>query len=307
MTTRPRASGCAHTRSTSRTRTISGARAKKWSASASRYRKLAPQIGKGGFRMPLRAHGLIALVVLLVVAMAAILRASDSPLPLTSYNWAVNASPNLAAKPPPEADIRKLIEQEDSDQGEDNDGTEICSFKFVDLGHDGNLTLLVTRHDGGRGGCGDVHVVDRTAAGFEEHNVWGGPYGVDDVNNNVLVDIDGKPYLSEYDYFANITQGGSQCFAGYTRIYSWDGSNYSNQSAQPRFKPFYEQRRATKTPNASRRASPRFSELFLARRRIPVLTTQSGWPGATIRCGANSRSACFPISARRKRRTISTR
>jgi hypothetical protein len=190
--------------------------------------------------MTLRAHGLIALVVLLVVTMPAMLRASDSPLPLTSYNWAVNASPNLAAKPPPKADIRKLIEQEDSDWGEDNDGTEICSFKFVDLGHDGNLTLLVTRHDGGRGGCGDVHVVDRTAAGFEEHNVWGGAYGVDDVNNNVLVDIDGKPYLSDYDYFATVTQGGSQCFAGYIRIYSWDGSNYSNQSAQPRFKPFYQ-------------------------------------------------------------------
>src|SRR5277367_5286951 len=239
MTTRPRASGCAHTRSTSRTRTISGARAKKWSASASRYRKLAPQIGKGGFRMPLRAHGLIALVVLLVVAMAAILRASDSPLPLTSYNWAVNASPNLAAKPPPEADIRKLIEQEDSDEGEDNDGTEICSFKFVDLGHDGNLTLLVTRHDGGRGGCGTVYIVDRTAAGFEQHDLAVSLYGIDDVNK-VLVDIDGKPYLSDDDDFATY-DGADRCSAGYTRIYSWDGSNYSDESAQPRFKPFYEQ------------------------------------------------------------------
>ena len=188
--------------------------------------------------MTLRAHGLIALVVLLVVAMPAILRASDSPLPLSSYNWAVKASPNLAAKPPPKADIRKLIEQEDSDWGEDNDGTELCSFKFVDLGHDGNLTLLVTRHDGGRGGCGDVHVVDRTAAGFEEHNVWGGLYGVDDVNN-VLVDIDGQPYLSDDDNIATY-DGADRCSAGYTRIYGWDGSNYSDQSAQPRFKPFYQ-------------------------------------------------------------------
>jgi len=189
--------------------------------------------------MTLRAHGVIALVAILVVLISTTLLASDTPLAISSYNWAVKASPNLAAKPPPKADVRKLIEQEDSDWGEDNDGTEICSFKFVDLGHDGNLTLLASRHDGGRGGCGDVHVVDRTAAGFEEHNVWGGPGGVDDVNN-VLVDIDGKPYLSDYDYFADITEGGSQCFAGYTRIYSWDGSNYSDQSAQPRFKPFYE-------------------------------------------------------------------
>ena len=189
--------------------------------------------------MTLRAQGVIALVAILVVLRSATLLASDRPLAMSSYNWAVKASPNLAAKPPPNADIRKLIEQEDSDWGEDNDGTEICSFKFVDLGHDGNLTLLATRHDGGRGGCGDVHVVDRTAAGFEEHDLWGGPSGVDDVNT-VLVDVDGKPYLSDYDYFATITQGGSQCFAGYTRIYSWDWSNYSNQSAQAQFKPFYE-------------------------------------------------------------------
>src|SRR5271155_5174264 len=158
MTTRPRASGGARTRSTSRTRKTCGARAKKWSASASRCRKLASQLGKGDFRMTLRAHGLIALVALFVLLMPATLRSSDTPLPLSSYNWAANASPNLAAKPPPEADIRKLIEQEDSDWGEDNDGTELCSFKFVDLGHDGNLTLLVTRHDGGRGGGGDGDV-----------------------------------------------------------------------------------------------------------------------------------------------------
>ena len=218
--------------------------------------------------MTLRAHGLVALVALLVMVMPAILRASDTPLPMSSYNWAVKASPNLAAKPPPKAEIRKLMEQEDSDYGEDNDQTELCSFKFVDLGHDGNLTLLVTRYDGGRGGCGDVHVVDRTTAGFEEHNVWGGPYGVDDVNNNVLVDIDGKPYLSDYDYFANITQGSSQCFAGYTRIYSWDESNYSDQSAQPKFKPFYERevesiKKSDQNPECSKASIAKIQRTFL--------------------------------------------
>jgi hypothetical protein len=186
----------------------------------------------------LRAHGLIALVAILVVAMPATLRASDTPLPLSSYNWAVNASPNLVAKPPPKAEIRKLMEQEDSDYGEDNDQTELCSSKFVDLGHDGNLTLLVTRYDGGRGGCGTVYIVDRTAAGFEQHDLAVSLYGVDDVNK-VLVDINGKPYLYDYNDFATY-EGADRCSAGYKRIYSWDGSNYSNESAQPRFKPFYE-------------------------------------------------------------------
>jgi hypothetical protein len=179
-------------------------------------------------------RNLTVLVALLISAMAATSQAKDTPRPLSSYNWSVNASPNLAAKPPPKAAVRRLIEQLDPDSGEANGQTRICSFRFVDLGHDGNLTLLVSRYDGGRGGCGEVYIVDRTVGGFQQHDLSTTVYGNDDVND-VLSDIDGKTYLAVGNY-----QIGDRCTAGYTKIYIWDGSNYSNQSDQPRFKPYYE-------------------------------------------------------------------
>ena len=180
------------------------------------------------------ACNLAVLVALLILAMPATLQAKETPCPLSSYNWSVNASPNLATKPPPKAAVRKLMEQLEPDYGEDNDQTQICSFRFVDLGHDSNLTLLVTRYDGGRGGCGDVYIVDRTASGFQEHTVSTSLYGTDNVND-VLSQIAGKTYITAGKY-----QVGDQCEAGYTKIYAWNGSDYSNESAQPRFKPFYE-------------------------------------------------------------------
>src|ERR1700691_3860890 len=97
------------------------------------------------------------LLGLLILLLPLTLLAKTGPRPLSSYNWAANASPNLAAKPPPKAAVRALMEQLEPDFGEANDQTRICSFRFVDLGHDGNLTLLVSRYDGGRGGCGDVY------------------------------------------------------------------------------------------------------------------------------------------------------
>ena len=184
-----------------------------------------------------------AALALLILLLPATLHAKAALRPLSSYNWAVNASPNLATKPPPKAAVRKLMEELESDFGEDNDQTRICSFRFVDLGHDGNLTLLVSRYDGGRGGCGEVYMVDRTADGFQQHDASTAPYGIDDVNQ-VLQEIDGKFYIvldldfAEYD-------GADRCAAGYMRIYAWDGSNYSNQSALPRFKKFYEHEIAT--------------------------------------------------------------
>ena len=183
---------------------------------------------------PRHAATLAILVGLLILMLPLTSLAKTAPRPLSSYNWAANASPNLAAKPPPKAAVRRLMEQLESDYGEANDQTRICSFRFVDLGHDGNLTLLVSRYDGGRGGCGDVYIVDRTAGGFQQHDLSTTVYGNDDVND-VLIDIDGKTYLAVGNY-----QIGDRCTAGYTRIYAWDGTNYSNQSDKPRFKPYYE-------------------------------------------------------------------
>jgi hypothetical protein len=196
---------------------------------------------------PSHATALAILLGLLTLLLPQTLLAKTAPRPLSSYNWAANASPNLAAKLPPKAAVRKLMEQMDSDFGEANDETRICSFRFVDLGHDGNLTLMVSRYDGGRGGCGDVYIVDRTSDGFEQHDLFTTVYGNDDVDQ-VLREIDGKMYIIAENEFATYTAGDQsaaggpdKCDASWTKIYRWDGSDYSNQTEQPSFKHFHEQ------------------------------------------------------------------
>jgi hypothetical protein len=206
-------------------------------------------------------RNLTVIVALLILALVATSQAKDTPRPLSSYNWSVNASPNLAAKPPPKAAVRRLMEQLDPDSGEANEQTRICSFRFVDLRHDGDLTLLVSRYDGGRGGCGDVYIVDRTAGGFEQRTVSTSLYGTDDVNQ-VLQEIDGEMYIVDEDDFASYDAGEPSaagrtygCVAGWTRIYHWDGRDYSNLGVKPRFRQFYEHeteslRKGVKLPGA---------------------------------------------------------
>ena len=182
---------------------------------------------------------LIMLVMLLIVLAPATLRAGSTPQ-LSSYNWSVKASPNLARNPPPEEAVRKFMEQK-HDNGESNSETRICSFRFVDLRHAENLTLLVTRWDIPRGGCGGLSIVDRTAAGFQEVSGEGSDYyGIDNVNE-VVRDINGDSKLELIFNNQFTDYEGAACAATWPVIYGWDGSKYANLSAQPRFRPFFEQ------------------------------------------------------------------
>ena len=179
-------------------------------------------------------------VVTLILLVPLTLWAGATARPLSSYDWAVNASPNLATLPPPEAAVRKFMEQRHNN-GESNVETRICSFRFVDLRHAQNLTLLVTRWDGPRGGCGGLSIVDRMLEGFQEVSGQGSDYyGIDDVNRVVRnISGDGKLELVFYNQFTDYE--GAECAATWPVIYGWDGIRYANQSAQTRLRPFYQQ------------------------------------------------------------------
>lgn len=119
----------------------------------------------------------IVLALLLQAAITMLpgtLQAESSRSSLAAYNWAVDASPNLVDKPPRVEIVRKFMEQQND--AERSEETRICSYRFADMGHNGNLTLLVTRQDGGHGGCGTLYIVDRTPTGFVQHfasgSVW---------------------------------------------------------------------------------------------------------------------------------------
>src|SRR5258708_557453 len=122
---------------------------------------------------PRYAAPLAILLGLLILLLPLTLLAESKPPPLSSYNWAVNASPNLATNPPPEEAVRNFMVQKDSGE------TGVCSFRFADLRHAKNLSLLVVLNGNGfHGGCGELDIIDRTPAGFEEHsgkfNIFGG-------------------------------------------------------------------------------------------------------------------------------------
>jgi hypothetical protein len=208
---------------------------------AQRVERAPVRTGEGNNRVARRAstHKLTPLVTLILLVPVT-LRAGATARPLPLYDWAVNASPNLATMPPPEAAVRQFMEQR-HDNGESNVETRICSFRFVNLRKAENLTLLVTRWDGPRGGCGGLSIVDRTPAGFQEVSGEGSDYyGIDDVNR-VVRDIngDGKIELVFYNQFTDYE--GAECAATWPVIYGWDGSRYANLSAQRRFRRFYEQ------------------------------------------------------------------
>lgn len=178
----------------------------------------------------------LILTVALILLLLPFAAQAESSRPLKSYDWSVNASPNLATKPPPVAAVREFMNKDS------NFNFDVCSFRFADLRHDGkNLSLLVSLLDGGHGGCGGVSIVDRTAKGFHLYDGEGNLYGIDDVNQ-IVRDINGDGKLElVFDNAFTGYQGANHCFATWPVIYAWNGTEYANVSAQPRFRRFYEQ------------------------------------------------------------------
>ncbi len=133
-----------------------------------------------------------------------------------------------------------------------DDGWEsnVCSFRFANLRRDQNLTLVVSLNDGGRGGCGQVTIVDRTPAGFKARDgAFATMYGIDNVSD-VIKDVnhDGKLFLVfDHQFTVGSPALAPGVFSSYPVIYGWDGKNYTDVSRQPQFKHFYQDQIASMT------------------------------------------------------------
>lgn len=225
----------------------------------------------------------IVLALLLQAAITMLpgtLQAESSRSSLAAYNWAVDASPNLVDKPPRVEIVRKFMEQQNDE--ERSEETRICSYRFADMGHNGNLTLLVTRQDGGHGGCGTLYIVDRTPTGFVQHFASGSVWGFGDVRNGVR-DIDHDGHL-EIIVYHDLTayEGAMHCLADWPVIYAWDGADYANVSAQPRLRPFYRREiksleKRTDIPADCRAASVYQIERFLGAPPTTGLDDAAKW------------------------------
>ena len=171
---------------------------------------------------------------------------ASSPM-LATYDWSVNASPNLAAKPPPREVLERFmlaVQTSTTSTLLPGGGPQkLRSYKFADLRHDGFMSLVAATAPDGTSSCSDSHkwtfcsvfIVDQTSTGFEVYKTLGSidaggnvPLGVQDLQH------DGNLELIVSQAFTSIPK---QCMATWPAIYAWRGTGYNNVS--DRFKEFY--------------------------------------------------------------------
>jgi hypothetical protein len=159
---------------------------------------------------------------------------------LASYDWSVKASPNLESYPPPQTIVESFFSSVQTSVWGDSDlgsGESVCSFRFVDLRHDGVLSLVagigVTERS-----CSNIYIVDKTASSLEIYLSGGANDAGRDVSARIAdLRHDGSLEFLIEDELGSIT---GQCSARWIAIYAWTGSNYTNVS--DRFRDFYQQR-----------------------------------------------------------------
>ena len=159
---------------------------------------------------------------------------------LWRYDWSTKTSPNLAERRLSGKDIATFVTglRNALDDSEDSAASEICSFDFADLRHNGTFSLIIGFGVPGRPSCNAVSIVDRTASGFESFWSGGANGSASDLRSSIQdLRHDGNLELLLDSGLAAFPQ---RCAANWTTIFAWTGANYTNVS--DRFKSFYKQR-----------------------------------------------------------------
>ncbi len=115
----------------------------------------------------------------------------------------------------------------------------ICSSRFVDLRHSGNLSLVVSASD--ETFC-HLSIIDKTASGFELYNAEQARYSegpeIEDLAGNGNLEL-----IVETDFTGWRGKGTGPCLGTWPVIYAWTGSGYTDVSSQ--YKGYYEQKLAS--------------------------------------------------------------
>ena len=167
--------------------------------------------------------GVLILGCLLAARIAA---AANTPEPdLASADWTVAAQHNLAKRQPPSEAVWKFMTHYWGDAWIEQG--KLCSFRFVDLRHSGELSLLAIYDWGGTIDCGHLGIFDKVSGRIEEFDYNGAPLRDDDVKR-VLRDLrgDGRLELVVRPY-AVVT--GEDLWPS---IYAWTGAGYTNVSSR---------------------------------------------------------------------------
>jgi hypothetical protein len=148
---------------------------------------------------------------------------------LASTDWSVKSSHNLATNPPPDEAVLTLVKKV---KDLDDPHLRLCSSRFADLRHSGDLSLVVST-DSGRF-C-DVEIIDKTASGFEVYDVDSSSAHLRDINGSGSLELIAEVDLTSYE-------GASHCQATWPVIYAWTGNGYADVSSQ--YREYYQQQLA---------------------------------------------------------------
>lgn len=156
-----------------------------------------------------------------------------NPPPLATDDWSVNSPHSLALNPPSPDRVCGFM-----DTAYGGFIGHICDFRFADLRHSGNLSLIVSNDGGGTADCNYTTIFDKTPAGFEMCDLDRYPEvyfskddGVEDINQ------DGNSELVVWTWIGLPTsEMGEEC--SWPRIFAWTGNGYSEVTAH--YKNFYE-------------------------------------------------------------------
>jgi hypothetical protein len=171
--------------------------------------------------------------------MSAAVRAEDRVPPsrteLGKADWSVKASPNLAKHPPAEKAVEQFVRSQVARSEDDSVMVDLCSFKFADLRHNGNLSLVAGVDYRGRGLCASILIIDHNDSDF----LTSGIEGANGAAGNVSAALKDLQNDGNLEIRADRSLGEilGRCGAFFPVIYAWRDLAYADVSAQ--FKDFY--------------------------------------------------------------------
>ncbi len=152
------------------------------------------------------------------------------PEDLVKADWSVSAPNSLAANPPSDDNVLALLHRL-TEEGE----LGICSFRFADLRHSGNLSLVVSASDGRN--C-YLSIIDKTPAGFERYAspARADVEGIEDLEGNGQLEV-----IVDTEFTSH--QGATHCVAIWPVVYAWTGGGYTDVSRS--YKEYYQRKLAS--------------------------------------------------------------
>jgi hypothetical protein len=115
----------------------------------------------------------------------------------------------------------------------DNPG-KLCTFRFADLRHSGQLSLVVSYDGGGTADCNYVKIFDKGPVGIANYDFD----ATQDLSLDSIKDLNGDGH-DELIMDSGLAGGGGadHCVATWPVVYAWNGTGYADVSTE--FKGYY--------------------------------------------------------------------